>query len=100
MKEDGQKKSIIISWRNSTIWDKLEEVKTMIGARTSIQVRSHAQKFYYKMKTCKDGKLGIDLTSNSICNIRDMISQIKNNNSNYNINDIFKYLAYKWATNK
>ena len=72
-----------------------KKVKTMIGSRTSIQVRSHAQKFYYKMKTCKDEKLGIDFTSDSICNIRDMIKQIKNNNSNYNIINVFKYLTYK-----
>lgn len=72
-----------------------KKVKTMIGTRTSIQVRSHAQKFFYKMKTCKDEKLGIDFTLNSICNIRDMINQIKNNNSNYNITNVFKYLANK-----
>ena len=72
-----------------------KKVKTLIGTRTSIQVRSHAQKFFYKMKTCKDESMGIDFTLNSICNIRDMISQIKKNNPNYNIINIFKYLTYK-----
>ena len=72
-----------------------KKVKTLIGTRTSIQVRSHAQKFFYKMKTCKDENLGIDFTLNSICNIRDMINQIKNHNSNYNIINVFKYLTYK-----
>ena len=72
-----------------------KKVKTLIGTRTSIQVRSHAQKFFYKMKTCKDESIGIDFTLNSICNIRDMISQIKKNNPNYNIINIFKYLTYK-----
>jgi SHAQKYF class myb-like DNA-binding protein len=72
-----------------------KKVKTLIGTRTSIQVRSHAQKFFYKMKTCKDVNMGIDFTLNSICNIRDMISQIKKNNPNYNIINIFKYLTYK-----
>ena len=72
-----------------------KKVKTLIGTRTSIQVRSHAQKFFYKMKTCKDESLGIDFTLNSISNIRDMINQIKKNNSNYNIINIFKYLTYK-----
>jgi len=72
-----------------------KKVKTLIGTRTSIQVRSHAQKFFYKMKTCKDETLGIDFTLNSICNIRDMISQIKNQNTNYNIINVFKYLTYK-----
>ena len=47
------------------------------------------------MKTCKDENLGIDFTLNSICNIRDMINQIKNHNSNYNIINVFKYLTYK-----
>jgi len=60
-----------------------------------MQVRSHAQKFYQKMKICKDEILGIDFTLNSVCNIRDMINQIKNNNINYNIINIFKYLANK-----
>ena len=72
-----------------------KKVKTLIGTRTSIQVRSHAQKFFYKMKTCKDENLGIDFTLNSICNIRDMINQIKNHNSNFNIINVFKYLTYK-----
>ena len=72
-----------------------KKVKTLIGTRTPVQVRSHAQKFFYKMKTCKDESLGIDFTSNSISNFRDMINQIKNNNSNYNIIDVFKYLTYK-----
>ena len=72
-----------------------KKVKTLIGTRTSIQVRSHAQKFFYKMKTCKDENLGIDFTLNSISNIRDMINQIKNHNSNLNIINIFKFLAYK-----
>ena len=72
-----------------------KKVKTLIGTRTSIQVRSHAQKFFYKMKTCKDENLGIDFTLNSISNIRDMINQIKNHNSNLNIINVFKFLTYK-----
>ena len=69
-----------------------KKIKTLIRTRTSQQVRSHAQKFYQKMKLCKDEILGIDFTLNSVCNIRDMINQIKNNNINYNIINIFKYL--------
>ena len=71
---------------------KWKKVKTLIETRTNTQVRSHAQKFFYKMKLCKDESLGIDFTSNKICNFRDMINQIKNNNSNYNIIEVFKYL--------
>ena len=59
-------------------------------------MRSHAQKFFYKMKGCKDECLGIDFTSNSIRNIRDMINQIINRNSNYNIINVFKYLSDKY----
>ena len=72
-----------------------KKIKTLIETRTLMQVRSHAQKFFYKMKTCKDESLGINFTSNTICNIRDMINQIKNNNSNYNIINVFKYLTNK-----
>ena len=72
----------------------MEEDKNFIENRTPIQVRSHAQKFYRKMKVCKDERLGIDFTSNSVLNIRDMINQIKNNN--YNIINIFKYLSNKF----
>jgi len=75
-----------------------KKIKTLIRTRTSKQVRSHAQKFYKKMKLCKDEILGIDFTLNSVCNIRDMINQIKNNNINinYNIINIFKYLEDKY----
>ena len=72
-----------------------KKVKTLIETRTIRQVRSHAEKFFYKMKVCKDESLGIDFTSNSISNIRDMINQIKNNNFNFNIINVFKYLTYK-----
>jgi len=74
---------------------KWNKVKTLIRTRTSSQVRSHAQKFYLKMKVCKDEILGIDFTLNSVRNIKDMINQIKNNNINYNIINIFKYLTDK-----
>ena len=72
-----------------------KKVKTFIQTRTNTQVRSHAQKFFYKMKICKDESLGIDFTSNTIRNIKDMVNQIKNNNYSFNIINIFKYLEYK-----
>ena len=62
-----------------------KKVKTLINSRTSIQVRSHAQKFYQKLKMCKDDVLGIDFTLESICNIKDMINQIKSVKVNYDI---------------
>ena len=60
-----------------TVW---KNVKKLIKTRTSVQVRSHAQKFFLKMKTCKDNKLGIDFTANSIKSIKDMIDLIKQKN--------------------
>ena len=72
-----------------------KKVKTLIETRTLMQVRSHAQKFFNKMKVCKNEDLGIDFTSSTVCNIRDMIKQIKNINSNYNIINVFKYLTHK-----
>ena len=50
-----------------------KKIKTLISTRTAKQVRSHAQKFFIKMKFCKDEVLGIDFTLNDICNIKDMI---------------------------
>ena len=72
-----------------------KKVKTLIETRTLMQVRSHAQKFFNKMKVCRNEDLGIDFTSSTVCNIRDMIKQIKNINSNYNIINVFKYLTHK-----
>ena len=62
-------------------WKKIEEA--MISkARTRLQIISHFQKFFKKLKTCKDSKLGIDFTSKSIVNLEDMIKHIKTVNVN------------------
>ena len=78
---------------------KWKKYRNIIESRTLSQVRSHAQKFFLKMKLCKDENLGIDFTSNSIRNIGDMINQIKNNKNNNNIINIFKYLNDKYENN-
>ena len=70
-----------------------KKVKSLINTRSPIQVRSHAQKFYRKLKMCKDEKLGIDFTSDNITSIREMILLIKTTSSNYNIKNVFKYLC-------
>ena len=70
-----------------------KKVKSLISTRTAIQVRSHAQKFFKKMKLCKDEQLGIDFTLNTICSIKDMINQIKSINSNYSLEYIFEHLS-------
>jgi SHAQKYF class myb-like DNA-binding protein len=73
-----------------------KKVKTMINSCTPVQVRSHAQKFYRKLKMCKDEQLGIDFTKDDISNIRDMIHQIKETNNNYSTKFIFKHLSYNF----
>jgi hypothetical protein len=59
-------------------------------------VRSHAQKFYKKLKMCKDEQLGIDFTKDDISSIKDMIYQIKEKKGNYSIKYILNYLSDKF----
>ena len=71
-----------------------KKVQALIPTRSAVQVRSHAQKFYLRMKLCKDGNLGIDFTLKSIKNIEDMINQIKSKTPNINIAFILKKLYH------
>ena len=48
------------------------------------------------MKSCKNDKLGIDFTLDSINNVNDMIEHIKLVNPNYDIIHIFKELSHKF----
>ena len=75
-----------------TNWKK---IRALVKTRNSIQVCSHAQKFFSRMKTFKDEELGLDFTLNSICSITDMVNQIKSISNNYNINEISKSLKNK-----
>ena len=75
---------------------KWKNFNKLIKSRTLGQIRSHAQKFFQKMKLCKNVILDIDFTLNSICNIKDMINQIKSKDANYNIINVFKYLNYEY----
>ena len=78
---------------NDGIWTE-EEHKKFIGAlyicnckwyniqkyvptRSSGQVRSHAQKFYKRLKDFKDDSLGLDFTLDSIKNLKDIINIVK-----------------------
>ena len=54
-----------------------KEVQRYIATRSSNQVRSHAQKFFLKLKTFKDPLLGIDFTVDSVKNFSNIISIIK-----------------------
>ena len=76
--------------QNGPNWKKISET---INNRTPTQIRSHAQKFYQRLKKCKNNELGIDFTTNSIRNFKDMINHIKSVNSKNDINNIFLYLS-------
>ena len=77
-----------------TNWIKISQ---LIPKRTYKQIRSHAQKFFERLKGFKDAELGIDFTSENIRNINDMISQIKSINKDYNIITVFLYLSEKYS---
>lgn len=60
-----------------------KQIQKFIGTRTSTQARSHAQKFFYKLKQCKDEEIGIDFTLDNVKNLTDMVNQIKSENKEY-----------------
>ena len=74
---------------------KWTKIKGLMPTRDAYQVRSHAQKYYNKLKVFKDDELGIDFTKDNIKNLKDMINHVKSVNSNYNIVDIFLYISEK-----
>ena len=65
----------------------------MINTRTSNQIRSHAQKFFKKLKEYKDEKLGIDFTKKSIKNIKDLMNYIKSLDLSYDLIPLLLYIA-------
>ena len=77
---------------------KWKKIKALITTRTINQVRSHAQKFYNKLKLYKDKELGIDFTKDNINSLKEMINHVKNINSNYNIVTLFLYISEKIKT--
>ena len=68
-----------------------EKVKYAVKTRTDIQIRSHAQKFYKKLKNYRNEQLGIDFTSDTIHNIKDMITHVRSVNDDYDLVKIFLY---------
>ena len=68
-------------------------IRDVLLTRTPNQIKSHAQKFFNKIKKYKDDKLGIDLTLDSIQNIKDAIRHIKSINNDYSIFDIFSQIS-------
>ena len=79
--------------KNSKRWNKKEKmlfleglykfgcdwkvIKKYIKSRSSIQVRSHAQKFLLKLRKFKDDSLGIDFTRDSDNNSQEIIQKLK-----------------------
>ena len=59
-----------------------KNVQKYVGSRTSAQARSHAQKFFLKLKTMKNNKFNFDFSGNNIKSLSDIIDVIKKNNSN------------------
>ena len=77
----------IVKYPNN--WEKItKEVKT----RSDVQIRSHSQKFFKKLKKCRSDQLGIDFTSDTIQSIKDMIDHVNSVNNNYDIIKIFLHL--------
>ena len=73
-----------------------KKVQKYVGTRSTSQARSHAQKFYFRLKMFKDTNLDIDFTSNNIKNLSDIIQEIKGKNKN-NENEkkfIFNFFIY------
>ena len=68
-----------------------EKVKYAVKTRTDIQIRSHAQKFYKKLKNYRNEQLCIDFTSDTIHNIKDMITHVRSVNDDYDLVKIFLY---------
>ena len=56
--------------------------------RNPIQIRSHAQKFFLKLKSFKDDELGLDFTSSNVKNLKNIIQIIKK--KEYDINEYGK----------
>ena len=53
------------------------KIKLYIKDTTYVQIRSHAQKFYNKLKSFKDEELGVDFTSLHVKNLKDIVNIVK-----------------------
>ena len=95
--EDEQNKFIEGIALHCTNWKK---VQNLIKTRSEVQIRSYSKNFFRKLKSIKDELLWLDFSLDSICDIKDIILQIKNTNKNYNISNVLKYLYNKYIISK
>ena len=70
-----------------------KKISASMHTRNGTQIRAHAQKFFKKLKKYKDDTLGIDLTLDSIQNIKDAIKYVKSINSDYSIFNVFSHIS-------
>ena len=72
------------------------KIKSHLKNRAYYQISSHAQKFFLKLKTFKDEKLGLDFTSDNINKLKDIITIIKQKEKNESLldNNINKKLLF------
>jgi SHAQKYF class myb-like DNA-binding protein len=54
-----------------------KDVQKYVGSRSSTQARSHAQKFFLKLKAIKTSKFDFDFSNNNIRSLSDIIEIIK-----------------------
>ena len=54
----------------------LEKINSIIKTRSLAQIKYHMRQVFLKLKMCKEETLGIDFTSEQICNIKDMITYV------------------------
>ena len=72
------------------------KTQSYLKNRTYYQISSRAQKFFLKLKTFKDEKLGLDFTSDNINKLKDIITIIKQKEKNESLldNNINKKLLF------
>ena len=76
-------------------------MESYLKNRTYKQIRSHAQKFYLKLKSFKDEELGLDFTSPHVKDLNDIIKIIKEKESNkQNCGTLFYIISEKLSFGK
>ena len=85
-------------YRYNCAWTKIE---SYFKTRTYKQIRSHAQKFYLKLKSFKDEELGLDFTSPHVKDLKDIIKIIKEKESkNQNCGKLLYIISEKLSFGK